>query len=317
LENLTNSQQMIQQVIARNPNYAPAWALLCGSHWLIANTVVDFDPLSEEQRRIIKQELVKGDAACRQAIVVDPDSATSNAVVGVFKWSVGRQIEGEKLTSKAVALDPDDADVLLAHSGRLAVAGRLKEALPLMLKAHALEPFYPTAGVFAARDLWLAGRNDEAIVLAKTLRAGNRATSLAYIFAFMGKFREAADALTDSPNANSDAIKAAIRLLRMEPGAKLPPQIPSTYPRAIGFLYFSAGEPEPVLKRILNNLESRVDAGLLGGEVAYIWHPAYSPMRKTERFKAFMRKAGYVDYWREKGWPEFCHPTVGDDFECD
>jgi hypothetical protein len=29
------------------------------------------------------------------------------------------------------------------------------------------------------------------------------------------------------------------------------------------------------------------------------------------------RKAGLVEYWRAKGWPEFCHPTIGDDFECE
>jgi hypothetical protein len=28
-----------------------------------------------------------------------------------------------------------------------------------------------------------------------------------------------------------------------------------------------------------------------------------------------MRKAGIVDYWRAKGWPDLCHPTTGEDFE--
>jgi hypothetical protein len=39
-------------------------------------------------------------------------------------------------------------------------------------------------------------------------------------------------------------------------------------------------------------------------------------VRNTERFKTFARKAGLVEYWRAKGWPEFCHPTTGDDFVC-
>jgi hypothetical protein len=30
-----------------------------------------------------------------------------------------------------------------------------------------------------------------------------------------------------------------------------------------------------------------------------------------------MRKAGYVDYWKATGWPEFCRPTISDDFACD
>jgi hypothetical protein len=49
---------------------------------------------------------------------------------------------------------------------------------------------------------------------------------------------------------------------------------------------------------------------------ASIWHPSYAPVRKTELFKSLMRKTYLVDYWRAKGWPEFCHATTGDDFEC-
>jgi hypothetical protein len=40
-------------------------------------------------------------------------------------------------------------------------------------------------------------------------------------------------------------------------------------------------------------------------------------VRKTERFKALMRKAGLVDYWKARGWPDLCHPTTGDDFACE
>ena len=43
----------------------------------------------------------------------------------------------------------------------------------------------------------------------------------------------------------------------------------------------------------------------------------YAPVRKTERFKAFVRNAGLVDYWRAKGWPDLCRPMGADDFVCD
>ena len=38
--------------------------------------------------------------------------------------------------------------------------------------------------------------------------------------------------------------------------------------------------------------------------------------KKTERFKDYVRKLGLVDYWRAKGWPEFCHPIESKDFAC-
>ena len=46
-------------------------------------------------------------------------------------------------------------------------------------------------------------------------------------------------------------------------------------------------------------------------------YSSYSSVRKTERFKVFARNAGYVDYWRAKGWPDLCRPTTGDDFVCE
>jgi hypothetical protein len=39
-------------------------------------------------------------------------------------------------------------------------------------------------------------------------------------------------------------------------------------------------------------------------------------VRTTERFKKIMRDEGLVAYWRERGWPSFCRPATGDDFEC-
>ena len=73
-------------------------------------------------------------------------------------------------------------------------------------------------------------------------------------------------------------------------------------------------------ERALATYEDTIKTGQLGGQggsFAYLWHPSYAPVRKTERFKEFVRDAGMVEYWRAKGWPEFCRPTSGDDFICE
>jgi hypothetical protein len=77
-------------------------------------------------------------------------------------------------------------------------------------------------------------------------------------------------------------------------------------------LYLYLGAPE----RALQGYERIVDVGFQYGNWSTVWHADYAPVRKTERFKASMRKAGLVEYWRVKGWPEKCHPTTGEDFEC-
>ncbi len=68
---------------------------------------------------------------------------------------------------------------------------------------------------------------------------------------------------------------------------------------------------------MLNFYEEMLDTGWRHPTLGIrLWAPPYSGVRKTERFKAFVRKAGFVDYWRARGWPDLCHPTTGDDFEC-
>ena len=47
-----------------------------------------------------------------------------------------------------------------------------------------------------------------------------------------------------------------------------------------------------------------------------VWLPLMSEVRRTPEFKSLVRDIGMESYWREYGWPDDCHPTSGDDFEC-
>ena len=72
------------------------------------------------------------------------------------------------------------------------------------------------------------------------------------------------------------------------------------------FAYLYAGAPDRVMDYYERTGESFGD-----------WAPEFTPVRKTERFKAYVRKIGLVDYWRERGWPDFCRPMGAVDFVCD
>ena len=317
LTNLTDAQRMLEEVVERNPDYAPAWAWLCAAYYLYTTDMVDGDRLSEDQRTMVSELLRKAENTCRRAIALDPKYPLAYATMATLAWSTKRPLEGEELYRKGLALDPQDANVLTGYGLRAGVAGRLKDGLDMLAKAHVVEPFSPVSARFADRFLWMNGKIEEAIAHAKALRPVDRAANLAMIYASIGRFAEAADALAHSPTANSPEVSEAVQLLRNGPQSKLPIQNLTAYPQAIDFLYLDAGLLNPVLARVLDNLELRVAAGFIGGEIAFLWHPAYAPVRKTERFKSFLRQAGYVDYWRVTGWPELCQPTVGEDFTCE
>jgi hypothetical protein len=91
--------------------------------------------------------------------------------------------------------------------------------------------------------------------------------------------------------------------------------LPDLDPRgAFSFVYAYVGAPE----RAIAPYEQELKIGYVGpGDNVYLWTPALTPVRKTERFKSYMRAVGMVDYWRKNGWPDLCHPVGADDFACD
>jgi hypothetical protein len=81
----------------------------------------------------------------------------------------------------------------------------------------------------------------------------------------------------------------------------------------LNFVYMHFGAAE----RVMDNYERSLATGYVSGHAsAVLWSSSYAPVRKTERFKAYVRKAGLVEYWRAKGWPDVCRPIGTDDFEC-
>jgi adenylate cyclase len=51
--------------------------------------------------------------------------------------------------------------------------------------------------------------------------------------------------------------------------------------------------------------------------ISYVWVPIMKEVRKTPRFKKFVKEIGLVDYWNKFGWPDICHKLDNGDFVCD
>jgi hypothetical protein len=47
-----------------------------------------------------------------------------------------------------------------------------------------------------------------------------------------------------------------------------------------------------------------------------LWRSVMRDVRKLPGFKCLVRREGLIEHWRVHGWPQFCRPTAGDDFEC-
>jgi len=309
--------EILEPLVARNPDFAPAWAQLAYAYGQMPNASRNVS--IEALRRAVDAFLPKGEAAGRRAIQLDPNLPDAYWSLARVQVSRGKFLVAEELYSKALDLDPNYPDGLSGYGNLLANVGRLKEALAMKQQLLTLEPYVPAFNVGVGEMLWINGQNDAALARFEGLRGDAGITrDVAMIYAGMGRFKEAADALQEidsGPNL-PPAIKAAgVGLLRKAPAVPAPPE---SLPQlgTLGFIYLYAGAPE----RVLEPYETWVEAGYLasgGSDNALLWHPSYAPLRKTERFKAFVRATGYIDYWRAKGWPEFCRPVGADEFACD
>jgi tetratricopeptide (TPR) repeat protein len=308
------AESLLSEVVAKNPDHAPALAQQAGLYFLMSGRVANADTSIDEARARVEQLRSKGEAAARRAMRSDPNLGRAYSMMAVLTWSRSKLLEAEQLYAKSLALDPVDFDGLGGYGIRLGEAGLLKEAISYLEKGRAVEPLHPTILSDLTLDLWLSGQNDAAVALAKTLRAADRAPRLAMIYASVGRYKEAADALTEiASDPNSAAAQAAV-LLRTAPAKIASPEKLPRLPGALAFVYFHVGAPE----RLLDAQERFAEIGYLGGNsTTEIWHASYAPLRKTERFKTLMRKLGFVDYWKVKGWPPQCHPTSNDDFACE
>jgi hypothetical protein len=115
-------------------------------------------------------------------------------------------------------------------------------------------------------------------------------------------YGEAAGTLLEVPSGAylPGVVEEAARLLRMALQKVASSQ---RLPRLgfPGWVYFYVGAPNQALE----DYQDRAEAGYENpSAIALLWHSSYAPLRKTEQFKAFVRKAGLVDYWRARGWPD-------------
>jgi hypothetical protein len=168
-----------------------------------------------------------------------------------------------------------------------------------------------------AQAFWLNGQTEAAFAILETLppSIGVSAIFASPIYASGGRYREAAEVLSKiPPGTYEDQIRdTAESLLRTAPARAPSPQaLPQLSELSFVFLYVGAAD------RALEPLERDLSAGFFAPAYGlWIWHRSAAALRKTDRFKAYIRKAGLLDYWRARGWPDLCRPVGADDFVCD
>ncbi len=307
----------LEQVVARHPGFAPAWAQLALGYVRRGIQPLPGDPTVEERRRLADEWLPKAEAAARRAIELDPNLADGYSQLAVTIALRSRDpLRAEELYSKALALDPFHPETMHFYAILLGAVGRVKEALAMRERLKLIDPLVGVYNSNYEEMLWVDGQTDALNARVRDHRVPP--VFLARMYAAEARYIEAADALMAIPEGRypEGMAEAAARLLRAAPVAAAPEQ---SLPRLDGslegvdFVYLHVGAPGLVIQAYEDSMASGVPNFVA---MVLLWHPSYAPTRKTERFKAYVAAVGLEDYWRAKGWPEFCRPIGADDFAC-
>jgi tetratricopeptide (TPR) repeat protein len=307
-----------QRALARDPSYANASVML--SFIYINGAAMVPERASEWSRRAPE--------ALDRARRITPDSPLVVWLDALYLATGGKWLEAgalvEKQRAKRSAAEAGQFDPWQFEGRILLAAGRASDAVEAYERARAAEPLEPTVALYLGDAYAILGRSADARAeLDRGLKIGSlellfhgtglllalsthdraeiaRRLDLFTRSKLAGEVNEAMGQFLDNPVA----APAEIRRLAALPSNQ----------SFIGYSVLSSwasyyGHPEIALEYLQKIARGTADPSLL-------WRPLHRDVRKLPGFKDLVRENGYVAYWRAYEWPDLCHPTVGDDFEC-
>jgi adenylate cyclase len=312
---LGNAVAILEKVVEREPDFAPASALLAYAYALTPLFAPSLRAgMPEEERKLVERTIPRSDTLARRATTLDPGNAEAFVALGYANLVQRRMLAAEDAFKQAIALNPNQADGLHGYSQLLAALGRIKESLAMREHLQADEQFIINYTADTAEIHWLAGDTEKAIAMLQPFRPG-RMLELAIVLAAAGRYQEAAAAIREMPATNypPGMTEAAARILESAPAKAAAPE---SLPRIgnMSFAYRHVGAPERVLEFYEDEVRGNYFQPI---SATWFWHPTYQAVRRTARFKTVMRDLGFVDYWRARGWPAQCRAAGADDFVCD
>ena len=312
---LADAAVFLEPVVMRDPDFAPAAALLAYDYALTPLFAPSLrGGMPEEERKVVERTIPRSDALARRATQLDPKGADGFVALAYANMVQRRMVAAEDAFRQALALNPNQADGLHGLSQLLAAMGRIKESLAMRDHLQAVEQSIINYTADTAEIIWLDGDTPKAVAMLEPFRPG-RTLELALVQASAGRYREAAAAIREMPAANypPGMTEAAAKILESAPAKAA---APADLPRLgnLSFAYMHVGAPE----RVLEFYEDEIKGGYFQPiSATWFWHPTYAAVRKTERFRKVASDLGLVEYWRARGWPAQCRPAGESDFACD
>ncbi len=180
--------EYLQQAIAEDPSYAPAYAALAEMYYL---RVLGFVPIPRSEA------YPKARSAAYRAVELDQDLADAHTSLGMVKlFFEGDRSGAEKEFKRALDLNPNDANAHFWYGNYLKTTRQQKEALSELQRAWDLDPLSPDRAGAAGSPYRLTREYDKQIYyLQKALELDPNFAlahhNLALVYIYQRKFTEA------------------------------------------------------------------------------------------------------------------------------
>jgi TolB-like protein/DNA-binding winged helix-turn-helix (wHTH) protein/Flp pilus assembly protein TadD len=302
------------KAVERDPKFARAHAGIASVYWLLTT----YDSSLDREHYFEKAE-----ESANFALAIDPESSEAMSTLAAVSSHRGNIIEAARYFDQIRALNRDDSNIIAWEATLHIRLGYFDEMTVPLLKRYERDPLNEHIAWALADVLIYSGRPREAIEILQELE------HFTYRDYYLGL---CAIYLEDYPTA-----REFLRDTQMRSGS-----LPASYADSL----IDAMEDPSLFEDTVRTFLSAAENGTLGKTVSFeallmlgspeafsldldpnadivklqihaqIWNSWAVNLRRDPRFKDWVSALGYVEFWRQFGWPDRCRPTGLDDFEC-
>jgi serine/threonine-protein kinase len=204
---MSNAVGYLQEAVARQPDYALAYAEMARDYWYLGQPLGDMP---------YREAMEKARAAATKAMGLDKNLGEAYSALGTIRlWYDWNPIEAEKLFKRAIELTPGDAFTHFQYGFLLVATGRAEAAIAEGRRAVETSPLELTIRVALDEILLMARRYDESIQECRKMVALDPTFPRAYDelswnYEMMGRYDLAAAARADAQTADGEPERGQV-----------------------------------------------------------------------------------------------------------
>ncbi|MFT5521245.1 MAG: adenylate cyclase [Enterobacterales bacterium] len=320
-DNLEQAALLLQEVVARDPNFTPAWTAIAQVY-----AVYGYYQSIEIRSKKNKSWHAIGLAAVKRSIELDPMNATAITQMGVYFSYNNQFIEAFESYDKALGISSENNDVLDGISQAMLDVGYFDEAVSLSEKAVKNAPLVVIYRNTLGRHYKTLGDYDKAIVQFNEMikldpQWGPSYNNLIDIYINQYKIEDAV-AIQSLRVKNTNRGQEFLNFLKLLRDNKNNKE---------GLYKLMKGDDAYTISILLDDMDTylvymqavwsqknRNDKDIFDGALVSTSNGA--EVLKSPIWKAQIRKEGILKLWQSRGFPAQCKSLpdsdIEDDFEC-